>query len=212
MSEAEGDRPRDLDEAIARVATIAEESDAPGDELESVGGFGHYSGLPPQVALLDDGRLAHLLAPISYTHQSGAEWPVPAGVKLDGASIPRPFWSVIGGPFEGKYRNASIVHDHYCVVKMRDWQATHRMFHDAMRCSGVGRTKAKIMFYAVYRFGPRWGGTAESVYGAEPAPAAPTDADAAAILRMAILIRDEDPNLEEIARIADRQEAEGRTG
>ena len=30
------------------------------------------------------------------------------------------------------------------------------MFYDGMRCSGVSEVKAKIMYYAVYRFGPRW--------------------------------------------------------
>ncbi len=27
---------------------------------------------------------------------------------------------------------------------------------DAMRCSGVRDTKAKVMYYAVYKFGPHW--------------------------------------------------------
>lgn len=119
--------------------------------------WGNYEGLPPKIELLPDGRRARLLAALSFTQPDGQAWPVPAGVELDGASIPRFAWTLIGGPFEGCYRDASIVHDHYCVVRTRTWQATHNMFHDAMRASGESAVKAKIMYYAVYRFGPRWG-------------------------------------------------------
>jgi hypothetical protein len=30
------------------------------------------------------------------------------------------------------------------------------MFYNAMRCSGVHEVKAKVMYYAVYKFGPHW--------------------------------------------------------
>src|SRR6202007_2255330 len=74
----------------------------------------------------------------------------------DGASIPRAFWSLIGGPLEGRYRNASIVHDWYCDRRTRTWQATQRVFYEAMRTSGVSMAKAKTMFLAVQWGGPRW--------------------------------------------------------
>jgi hypothetical protein len=63
---------------------------------------------------------------------------------------------LIGGPFEGRFRNASVVHDVACVIRDRPWQEVHRMFHDACRCGGVGAAKAATMYYAVYQFGPRW--------------------------------------------------------
>lgn len=155
-----------LEGAIARIDTLLE--NAEGEVLEAVvTGYGSYDGTPPEIRLLDDGRAAELLKPITYHQESGREWPVPAGAWCDGASIPRVFWTLIGGPFEDKYRNASIVHDHYCITKDRVWGDVHRMFYDAMRCSGVGKAKAGVMFYAVYRFGPRWpdpsGDTVESV-------------------------------------------------
>ena len=125
--------------------------------LESlVGPFGSYDGLPPQTSWDADGRSMHLLAALGYHGPDGVDWPVPTGAWLDGASIPPALWTIVGGPFEGKYRNASIVHDHYCIIKSRGWQDTHRMFHDAMRCSGVSPLRANVMYYAVYRFGPRW--------------------------------------------------------
>jgi hypothetical protein len=105
---------------------------------------------------LDDGRRIKLLMPYSYTDPAGETWTVPAETIVDGASIPQPFWSVIGGPLEGRYRNASVVHDFYCDEKTRPWQAVHRVFFDAMLESGVDELQAKVMYYAVYMFGPRW--------------------------------------------------------
>lgn len=105
---------------------------------------------------LDDGRKVRLLENYTYVDPSGAVWKVPKGTVVDGASIPRPFWSAIGGPFEGKYRNASVVHDFFCATRDRAWKAVHRMFYDAMLESGVERSRAKVMYYAVYYFGPRW--------------------------------------------------------
>lgn len=143
-------RPRDLPWAAAAVEAMAEAM------VESAGGFGHYTGLPPLTEWLSDGRHMQLKRPFGYVDAGDREWPVPSETIVDGASIPRVFWSLIGGPLEGLYRNASIVHDHHCVVRANPWRDVHRMFYEAMLCSGVPGIKARVMFYAVYRFGPRW--------------------------------------------------------
>ena len=80
----------------------------------------------------------------------------PAGSVVDGASIPQVFWSLVGGPFEGEYRNASVVHDVACDRKSEPWEAVHLMFYNACRCGGVGEKKAKLLYWAVYLGGPRW--------------------------------------------------------
>jgi hypothetical protein len=103
-----------------------------------------------------DGRDMTLVEPFAYVDPRDARWDAPAGAVVNGASIPRAFWSLIGGPFEGRFRNASVVHDVACVNRDRPWQEVHRMFHDACRCGGVGAAKAATMYYAVYQFGPRW--------------------------------------------------------
>jgi Protein of unknown function (DUF1353) len=64
-------------------------------------------------------------------------------------------WSVIGGPFEGLYRNASVIHDVACAEQKRAWYMVHRAFYHMM-ASGLGPVQAKIMYAAVYHFGPRW--------------------------------------------------------
>ncbi len=65
------------------------------------------------VKLLGGGRAMELVQPFTYIDSHGVSWPVPSGVQVDGASIPRVFWSIIGAPFTGKYRDASVIHDYY---------------------------------------------------------------------------------------------------
>lgn len=105
---------------------------------------------------LDDGRKMRLLEPFSYVDSRGARWDAPKGSVIDGASIPAFAWSIIGGPFEGKYRKASVIHDVACVTQIKPWQSVHRAFYEAMLADGVGSIKAKTMYAAVYHFGPRW--------------------------------------------------------
>jgi len=105
---------------------------------------------------LPDGRLMQLTEPFEYIGPDGRSWRVPKGTKVDGASIPTAFWSIIGGPFEGLYREPSVVHDFYCDVRTRKYQDVHQAFHDAMMCKGVGAKRAWLMYQAVAQFGPRW--------------------------------------------------------
>jgi hypothetical protein len=110
----------------------------------------------PVVEFLADGRNVRLISDLTFVDEADLEWPVPKGAEVDGASIPKPFWSIIGGPYEGKYRDASIIHDFYCDRRTRKWEATHRVFYEAMIVSGVETSKAKLMFFAVWWMGPRW--------------------------------------------------------
>ncbi len=91
-----------------------------------------------------------------FIDPNGLLWTVPAKKEVDGASIPQPFWSFIGGPFDGDYIKASVVHDYYCDEKSRTEHDTHRNFYYGMRASGVAEWKAKFMYWAVATFGPKW--------------------------------------------------------
>lgn len=102
------------------------------------------------------GRLMELQAPFAYAEASDRIWTVPAGAVVDGASIPRVFWSLVGGPWDGDYRDASVIHDWYCAVRVQPWKDTHQMFYRAMLRSGVSPRKARILFLAVYYAGPSW--------------------------------------------------------
>lgn len=105
---------------------------------------------------LPDGRIMELVQPFAYIDSHGVSWPVPARTRVDGASIPSAFWSILGAPYSGKYREASIIHDYYCATKSRHWKAVHKVFLDGMLARGVDKLQAQLMYIAVYRFGPRW--------------------------------------------------------
>lgn len=109
-----------------------------------------------KVELLDDGRLLKLLEDFEYVDPRGRVWKAPRGLVIDGASIPQACWSIVGGPLEGRYRNASIVHDQECEQMMHAWEDVHFMFYEACRCGGVPERQAKVLYFAVYHFGPRW--------------------------------------------------------
>jgi hypothetical protein len=90
-------------------------------------------------------------------------------MKTDGASVPKFFWFYYA-PFTGNYRNAAVIHDYLCDTKITTWEATHKIFYNAMRAADVTENDAKILYAAVYYFGPRWGvGSASRGPGAKKA-------------------------------------------
>ena len=124
--------------------------------------FGRFEG-EVVASWSENGRDMILRDTFRYVDASNREWTAPAGAVVNGASIPAAFWSVIGGPFEGQYRNASVVHDVGCEEMRESWEDVHRMFYEACRCGGVDDYQAKMMYYAVYHFGPRWEPIAETI-------------------------------------------------
>ena len=120
--------------------------------------FGRFDG-PILVQFETDGRTMKLLQDVTYIDPSGLQWRARKGYSTDGASIPRAFWTVVGGPFDGNYRNAAVIHDQYCSDPdhgLRTWQDVHRMFYFALRASGVAEVQAKVLYVAVLLGGPRW--------------------------------------------------------
>jgi hypothetical protein len=102
-------------------------------------------------------RNMRLLNEFAFVDPNGKRWVAPTGYQTDGASIPRAVWTLVGGPFDGQYREAAVIHDQYCTSKSETWQATHRMFYDGMIASGVSETLAKTLYAGVMLGGPRWG-------------------------------------------------------
>ena len=95
--------------ACASDKEPAPTSDA--EQSDSIGSkWGYYNG-EPVTKWNPDGRTMTLLTELRYTDPKGNVWVAPIGSVVDGASIPRYLWSIMGGPFEGKYRNASVLHD-----------------------------------------------------------------------------------------------------
>jgi len=119
------------------------------------GPFGHFVGTV-KTEWIEPDRKMRLLDDFAYVDPAGVLWEAPKDSVVDGASIPQVLWSVVGSPYTGEYRNASVVHDVACEKRDKPWQDVHRMFYEACRAGGVGEQKAKLMYAAVYHFGPKW--------------------------------------------------------
>jgi hypothetical protein len=121
--------------------------------------FGEFRGDPVTRWLHDqgDGRSMELVEDFAYIDPDEVLWTAPAGSIVDGASIPWIFWRIIGAPYTGLYRRASVIHDVYCgAPHVRPSSQVHRMFYWACRRGGVGRLKAYVMWLCVRFFGPSW--------------------------------------------------------
>jgi hypothetical protein len=120
-----------------------------------VGNYGKFASAP-RVEFLKPGRNVKLLEDVTYTDPCGSLWTSPKDSVVDGATIPRVAWSIVGAPLDGTYRDASIIHDIACDEKKKPWKLVHDAFYFAMLASGVEPWRAKVMYAAVYHFGPRW--------------------------------------------------------
>jgi len=116
---------------------------------------GHFDG-EVVATWLSDHRRMRLEEDFAFVDASGKRWEAPEGSVVDGASIPRPLWALVGGPFLGGYRKASVVHDVACQERNESWEDVHRMFYEACIAGGTRTPEAKVMYWAVYHFGPRW--------------------------------------------------------
>jgi len=182
--------PLGLALALGLIVTLANAQD-----------LGRFKG-EPVVVMLADGRNMRLVQSFAYVDSKGRAWEVPAGAETDGASIPRALW-LTHPPFTGKYRSAAVIHDYYCQKKVRPWRDTHQVFYDAMRTAGVPETSAKVMYGAVYNFGPRWGvGVLHRGPGAKQYPT--VDKQAEAIRDLEAWINRDNPSPEEITKALDK--------
>lgn len=162
--------------------------------------FGAFNG-DLIVKTLKDGRDLELTHPFSFTDPAGRLWSVPTGTRVNGASIPKAFWSLIGGPFEDKYRESSVIHDHYCDERSAPWEDVHLVFYNGMRANGVGSVKAKLMYGAVYAFGPRWIETKSEKHGLIAGRPILLEAAKKSIIDY---ISENDPPVESIRELSDR--------
>ncbi len=121
---------------------------------------GVFSGTPKLDFIDTPGapnRLVRVIDDFTFTEAAnGTVWAAPRGSLVDGASIPRVLWTLVGSPFTGDYVYASIVHDVACDIRTRPWRDTHYMFYLACLAGGTKRGRAKLMYLAVRNFGPRW--------------------------------------------------------
>src|SRR5438034_5031797 len=122
---------------------------------------GHFSGEPQTQWLTDDqgpDRNMRLLADFSFTDPDGKIWLTPKNYTVDGASIPRALWTLVGSPYTGDYRRASIVHDKACDDAGENIEAPReadRTFYHACRAGGCSIQEATLLYVGV-RIGGVW--------------------------------------------------------
>ena len=105
---------------------------------------------------LKDGRKMKLMEDFQFVDKAGKTWAASEGSVIDGASIPKFFWTSIGPPFVGKYRRATVLHDVACVERSMPHEQVHKMFLEAMLADKTPKRLAKKMYFAVSSFGPKW--------------------------------------------------------
>jgi hypothetical protein len=116
---------------------------------------GQFSGDPRTVWLTDEAnadRKMQVIADFWFTDPKGKEWRTPAQYEVDGASIPRALWTVVGSPYTGDYRRASVVHDKACDDAKGDAaarRAADRMFFHACRAGGCSTVEAILLYIGV---------------------------------------------------------------
>lgn len=105
-----------------------------------------------------DWRLWRLEQPLQYDIGelgSGRTVVVPAGFVTDGASVPRPLWSVL--PTWGRYSRAAVIHDFLCRAvaegkphpQAPDRKTADAIFYEAMAVCGVNGAVRLTMWAAV---------------------------------------------------------------
>jgi hypothetical protein len=119
-----------------------------------------FSEDPRTVWLTEQGadRQMTLLELFTFTDPRGRVWDAPAQSVIDGASIPRALWTLVGSPYTGEYRRASVVHDVACVRAGTDKQKRReadKMFYHACRCGGCSVAESIILYLGV-RIGAIW--------------------------------------------------------
>lgn len=96
-----------------------------------------------------------LLEAFSFIDPAGKEWKVPVGSFLNGATIPRALWSIVGSPYTGSYRRATVIHDYFVgegtnpEVSHAERRSADKMFYHACRSDGCTRSQAVVLYMGV---------------------------------------------------------------
>ncbi len=114
--------------------------------------YGHFSGNPRTEWLQDvtkPDREMRLLEDFWYEDPDGRTWFAREGSIINGASIPRPLWTVVGSPYTDDYRIASVVHDVACNNSRISRKEADKMFYYACLAGGCSKYQARLLYAGV---------------------------------------------------------------
>lgn len=128
---------------------------AKGLSTKAIFAHGEFSPDDPQTewrAETGSDRNMTLVRSFFFLDPKKKSWDVPAGYTIDGASIPRALWTLVGSPYTGDYRRASIPHDKACrdaLGNKKARKAADRMFYHACRAGGCSVAEAVLLYLGV---------------------------------------------------------------
>lgn len=116
--------------------------------------YGEFSGEPLTEWVGDapePNRQMVLRADFWYDDPNRRRWWARAGRTVDGASIPRALWTIVGSPYTGCYRKASVVHDIACedAGSPAERKAADKMYYPACRRGGCSKAVAIVQYLGV---------------------------------------------------------------
>jgi Protein of unknown function (DUF1353) len=124
--------------------------------------FGEFIPTEPRTEWLThdapDRRMRMLERFVFRDRTTNTDWETPKDYCIDGASIPSPLWGLVGSPFVGDYRRATIVHDKACDDANRSPRrhsarlAADKMFFRACIVGGC-TVRQSILLYIGVRIG-----------------------------------------------------------
>lgn len=115
--------------------------------------MGSFSGYP--LTRWNGDRLMVLKEPFYFIDDDNKKWLVPTNAEINGATIPKFLWSVVGPPYVGPYRRASVVHDYFVGegnnpdVTYVERRAADKMFYQACRTGGCSILQASKLYVGV---------------------------------------------------------------
>lgn len=106
----------------------------------------------------ENGHGVRLRRDLVYHDTQGRLWSAPEGTICRGECLPPGVWNLLGPPFFGPHREASIIHEHYCRMRAGVASDVHQMFYEACRAGGVAEPVARLALRELRLHGPGWGG------------------------------------------------------
>lgn len=91
-----------------------------------------------------------LLEDLSYKECAGRVLKVPKGYVGNGASVPRPLWTVLGyTPGDGKLERSAFLHDWMTGEPQFTTARANVTFHEALKSDGLSERMAQAFYVAV---------------------------------------------------------------
>ncbi|MBX2810666.1 MAG: DUF1353 domain-containing protein [Myxococcales bacterium] len=114
---------------------------------------------PPRFTALPESHEFELIDDFYFKIESPShtsEHRIPKGFSFDSASIPRPFWSIVYGPYHPHVVRASLIHDYFYYTHTISRKEADDTFIQVLYADHVPTPRAILMWLGVRLFGRRY--------------------------------------------------------